>query len=224
MTDKPEARVEKQDSSLSAAHLSAADIKGAKLGSGAKAELPAAFKGSSDLTIVDSPDKQIARSIADARAKMSPEQLARAEYQAAQPTRWIENAGKPVAQIQDKPVPPAADDAVAQAMAFARSRMTPEQIRRAEHEADGPRRYIQAAGQIDAKHEHKDQVTAKPGDSYWSVAHTVVSDRKGSHPTNHEIHGMVRQMAALNGKTMEQANQLKVGESIKIPPLELKRN
>ncbi|MBS1994463.1 MAG: hypothetical protein JSS83_28315 [Cyanobacteria bacterium SZAS LIN-3] len=107
------------------------------------------------------------------------------------------------------------DQQIAAAMKFAESRMTKEQIARVNVEANIPHKYIQQA----ADHmKAPNQVTAKPGDSYWSVAHDVVAQRKGVQPSNPEVHTMVKTMAAHNGKTMEEANHLKVGETIKIPP------
>lgn len=112
------------------------------------------------------------------------------------------------------------DDTIARVMAEAKAKMTPEQIARVEREAASPYRAIANAARIDAQREAqgKHEVTAKPGDSYWSVAHGVVSERKGRQATGHEVKGMVSEMASYNGKTEAEAAHLKVGEKIKIPP------
>lgn len=123
------------------------------------------------------------------------------------------------------------DDNIAKAMEFARSRMTPEQIARAEHDAASPKRWIEAAAKIDesratkhdvtSKHNLADkvEVTAKPGDTYWGVAHSIVSERQGHAASPRQAREMLHDLAVHNGKTDEDAAHLKVGEIIKIPPI-----
>lgn len=123
------------------------------------------------------------------------------------------------------------DDNIAKAMEFARSRMTPEQIARAEHDAAAPKRWIEAAAKIDesrapkhdvaSKHSfaNKSEVTANPGDTYWSVAHGLVSERQGHAASPRQAKEMVHDLAVHNGKTDKEAAHLKVGETIKIPPI-----
>jgi len=106
------------------------------------------------------------------------------------------------------------DDRLAATMKVAEGMLTPEQIDRVNRAAAIPYRYIQQAGEI----KPQEQVTAKPGDTYWSVAHSVLSQREGKVPTNPEVHTMMRALAAHNGKTVEEAANLRVGETIKIPP------
>jgi len=106
------------------------------------------------------------------------------------------------------------DDRLAAKMKVAEGMLTPEQIDRVNRSAAIPHRYIQQA----AEFKPQEQVTAQAGDSYWSVAQSVLQKREGKVPTNPEVNTMMRALAAHNGKTMEEAANLHVGDTIKIPP------
>ncbi|MBO9540614.1 LysM peptidoglycan-binding domain-containing protein [bacterium] len=54
-------------------------------------------------------------------------------------------------------------------------------------------------------------VTAKAGDSYWSIARKFASAADGIAPTESEINAYVKDLQALNGKT------LKAGQTVKLP-------
>lgn len=106
------------------------------------------------------------------------------------------------------------DDNISKAMDFARSRMTPEQLQRVNEQADVPNRWIREAAKIDQRNE----VKAKTGDSYWSIAENLIADREGRKGTRGEVRAMMKDIASHNGKTEEEAANLKVGESVKLPP------
>jgi|GEM_PF-736861 hypothetical protein len=157
-------------------------------------KLPAAFAGGgADLTIVD---KQIAGHIADARAKMTPEQLARAEKAADFPYRVIEAAGNR-GSIPDVSAHRRGQEAIP-----------------VERQAD-VNRWIAAAGKIGEKSE----VTARPGETYSSIARDLIAEREGRRPSKTEVHVMATAIAEYNGKTGDQANSLKVDEVVKLPPM-----
>lgn len=155
--------------------------------------LPKAFTSGADLTIVDN---QIAGHIADARAKMTPEQLARAEKAADLPHRVIEAAGNrgPIPEVS---VHRRSQEAVP-----------------VERQAD-VNRWIVAAGRIGEKSE----VTARPGETYSSIARDLIAEREGRRPSKTEVHVMATAIAEYNGKTGDQANSLKVDEVVKLPPM-----
>ena len=157
-------------------------------------KLPAAFTaGGKDFTIVDD---QIAGHIKDAAAKMTPAQLERANRQADLPFRVIEAAGN------RGPIPD-----------VSAHRRSQEAIP-VERQAD-VNRWIVAAGRIGEKSE----VKAQPGETYSTIASTLIAEREGRRPTKTEVHVMATKIAEYNGKTGEQANSLAVNEVVKLPPM-----
>jgi len=109
------------------------------------------------------------------------------------------------------------DDRIASVMKWAESRMTKEQIARVNEQAAEPFAAIRRAGAAESKPNSK-EVNAKKNDTYWSIAHDTVSQRDCQRPTKHAVHSMVKDMATLNGKTLEEANKLAIGEPVKLPP------
>lgn len=106
------------------------------------------------------------------------------------------------------------DDNISKAMDFAKSRMTPEQIQRVNEQAEVPNRWILEAAKIDQRNE----VKAKPGDSYWSIADGLIADREGRKGSRSEVQALMKDIVAHNGKLEADAGNLKVGESVKLPP------
>jgi len=107
------------------------------------------------------------------------------------------------------------DDRLAAAMKFAESRMTKEQIAKVNEQAAAPFDYIRRAGEMKPTPQ---EVHAKKNDTYWSIAHDTVTQRDCQRPTKHAVHAMVKDMATLNGKTLEEAGKLAIGEPVKLPP------
>lgn len=143
-------------------------------------------------------DREISGHIADARAKMTPEQLARAEKAADLPYRVIEAAGNR-GQIPEVSAHRRAQEVVSGDVA---------------RQAD-VNRWIAAAGRIGEKSE----VTARPGETYSSIASNLIAEREGRRGTKTEVHVLATAIAEYNGKTGEQANSLKVNEVVKLPPM-----
>jgi hypothetical protein len=141
-------------------------------------------------------DREISGHIADARAKMTPEQLARAEKAADLPYRVIEAAGN------RGPIP--------EVSAHRRS----QEAIPVERQAD-VNRWIAAAGRIGEKSE----VRAQPGETYSSIASNLIAEREGRRATKTEVHVLATKIAEYNGKTGEQANSLAVNEVVKLPPM-----
>jgi len=83
-----------------------------------------------------------------------------------------------------------------------------------EQQADVKRWIIAAAKFEQAKPR---EIIAKPGDTYWSVAQGLSAARNGRQPTDVEVHNMVKKLAQFNGKSEAEANNLKVGQVIKVP-------
>ncbi len=201
MADKPDVKAESRQESKLADPLDLgrleADAAMRELGKRAipvDAKLPAAFTaGGNDFTIVD---KEIAGHIKAAAAKMTPEQLERANRQADLPYRVIEAAGN--------------RGAIPDVSAHRRS----QEAIPIERQADVTR-WIVAAGRIGDKSE----LRAQAGDSYSSIASNLLAERDGRKASKTEVHLMATAIAEYNGKTGAQANQLNVNEVVKLPPL-----
>ncbi len=192
LTKSAEKRVETPASLLQEESLDRKALNG-KVGNTA-AKVPEAFgSDNSDVQIVNQAD-QIAAITEHYRKQLNPEQLARAE-KAADVYRYIQGPGKDgkFPEVSDyvksqKPIP-------------------------MEKQADVKRWIIEAA-----KIDERNGVIAKPGDTYWGVAHSVVSKREGREALGGEVKAMVKEMAVLNGKTEAETGTLLVGERIKLPP------
>jgi len=157
-------------------------------------KVPEAFSGGGNDVQIVNVSEQIATITEHYRKQLNPEQLARAE-KAADVYRYIQGPGK------DGKFPAVSD--------YVKS----QQPIPMEKQADVKRWIIEAA-----KIDERNGVIVKPGDSYWSVAHGVISKREGREAQGGEVKAMVREMAAFNGKTEEEAGTLRVGEAIKLPP------
>lgn len=193
LTKSAEKRVETPAPLLQEESLDRKVSVNGKVGNNA-GKVPEAFgSGTSDLQIVSQAD-QIAAITEHYRKQLNPEQLARAE-KAADVYRYIQGPGKDgkFPEVSDyvksqKPIP-------------------------MDKQADVKRWIIEAA-----KIDERNGVIAKPGDTYWGVAHGEISKREGREARGGEVKAMVKEMAILNGKTEAETGTLRVGEAIKLPP------
>lgn len=87
-----------------------------------------------------------------------------------------------------------------------------------QEQADGPINRIKEA----AKFEKPKEVTAKEGDSYWSIARSLISEQNGKPGTAGEVKTMMQKLAAFNNKTEVEAGKLNIGDKVKVPPKDYK--
>jgi len=198
VADKPGYTVEKGNEVASPLQPEALDssAKTTALGKKVDTTMPQAFgSGAADLKIVNN-DLAIKDATEYAKSLLTKEQLARVEKEADIPFRYIQGAGN------HGKIPTVSEYAKSQ-----------EPIPM-EKQADVKRWIIEAA-RAEERNQH---LTAQSGDSYWKMAHGVVTRREGRTASDGETMAMFKSMAALNGKSEEEAAKLQVGEVVNVPP------